>query len=457
MAGRFMAKALTVAVVVALLGGLAALAYVVRERVVANRPPEPQPPKRVELPGEVTLKIGLAESLLLEVEPARPEEQWVEPVVVYGQVVPNPQATVEVRAPFAGTLREHPGAWPQPGKWFKAGALLGWVDIRVGPQDKLDLQNKLNDAKQKHEEAVKTLKVQQTRLDSLDAAPKSIPQREREVARLEFNQAKTQEELARAVVNRLQEILTEINREGGRQTATWSFALTAPAAGEVTELAARPGAAVEAGALIVRLVDQRRPMVRLDLPPEVLPKGPPPVVDLSAIAPTPPALRGVRNQPLAAAPARTVRVHVLGLAPAVNPASQFAGYLYEVSGPPDENGDTIGGRHEGLMTDGLAWRPGLFVKANVPAVPSPPAKIRQAVSVPEAALLFHQGRALVYVLKSKDDKTICYARTEVQVLGRKDSRWVLAASQFLDDQVQVVVRNPQSLLSEEFKADVDND
>jgi hypothetical protein len=52
---------------------------------------------------------------------------------VYGRVVPNPRATAEVRAAFAGTLRARPGAWPALGAWATAGQVLGWVDIRVGP------------------------------------------------------------------------------------------------------------------------------------------------------------------------------------------------------------------------------------------------------------------------------------------------------------------------------------
>src|SRR5262249_46193335 len=80
------------------------------------------------------------ESYGIKDEPAR-AVTWYRPVLVYGRVVPNPQATIEVRSPFAGTLRADPNSpCPAPGQLVKKGQLLGRVDIRVGPQERLDLQ-----------------------------------------------------------------------------------------------------------------------------------------------------------------------------------------------------------------------------------------------------------------------------------------------------------------------------
>jgi hypothetical protein len=88
----------------------------------------------------------------------------------------------------------------------------------------------------------------------------------------------------------------------------------------------------------------------------------------------------------------------------------------------------------------------------------PTARSRLAVTVPVGAILFHQGRALVYVRV----KPGAYERREVRLLGREGDSWVLAARQTSDpsglEPGEVVVhRGTQVLLSEEFRSDVDTD
>src|SRR6266852_1569639 len=100
------------AVMLALLGGLLAGGYFMQKAIKSRRAAEGQagdmaaPKKRNDAPGQITLKTDYAAGLFLEVEPAMAENAWQEPLTVYGQVVPNPLATVEVRSPFSGTLRE---------------------------------------------------------------------------------------------------------------------------------------------------------------------------------------------------------------------------------------------------------------------------------------------------------------------------------------------------------------
>lgn len=416
-----------------------------------------KPKKRVDKAGEITLNADLAEGgLFLEVEPAKAESDWSEPVTVYGQVVPNPLATVEVRAPFGGVLREGSKPWPKPGQPLQVGDELGWVDIRVSPQDRLDLQNKLNEATLKHKGAVETLKVKQAQVRRLESASQSVPLRELEAVRVQLSEARTQEDLAKSALELWREALSEIDRPGQRRSSAWSYPLKAPAAGEVAELAGRPGTSVEPGALLIKLVDFRRPLVRLDLPPDTLRTGPPKTVDLWTVTPTPGALRGVRNQPRGGAEALKIQAALLGAASGVTVGSQYAGYFYEVETSPAKNGSASQPAISGSIADSIVWRPGLAVKAEV-RLSSPDARTQNAVSVPVTALLYHQGRALIYVRINKDGKTVTFARREVQVLGRKDNRCILAATQELDDKAAVVVRNAQRLLSEEFNRAGDDD
>jgi multidrug efflux pump subunit AcrA (membrane-fusion protein) len=94
------------------------------------------------------------------------------------------------------------------------------------------------------------------------------------------------------------------------------------------------------------------------------------------------------------------------------------------------------------------WRPGLFVKAFVKV---PGAAAETAVSVSPSALLYHDGRALVYVRIGPGR----YERREVQVLGQEQGRWVLASG--VETGEPVVCRRAQVLLSEEFRANADDD
>jgi hypothetical protein len=223
----------------------------------------------------------------------------------------------------------------------------------------------------------------------------------------------------------------------------WRQVLTAPAAGEVAELGAGPGTAVEPGTLLLRLTDVRRPLVRLDLPPEVLGQGAPAQVELEPCGTT----AGGRR----AAPPR-VRARLVGAAPEVDVVSQYAGYFYEVI-PPESP----------ARPDGLAWRPGLFVKGDLAGEPEAGTKPQPAVSVPAGAVLYHEGRALVYVVEERTEETTRYVRCEVRVLGRQDGRCVLverptvAGPGRLMAGAQVVVIGTQFLLSQEFKGSADAD
>src|SRR5690349_23128769 len=90
--------------------------------------------------GLVGLEDDEAERYGLKMEAAR-SVSWVPRVRVYGRVVPNPEATVEVRSPFAGVLRPAANSsWPALGQRIRAEQMLGLVDVRVGPGVRLELK-----------------------------------------------------------------------------------------------------------------------------------------------------------------------------------------------------------------------------------------------------------------------------------------------------------------------------
>jgi RND family efflux transporter MFP subunit len=425
-------------VAVAFLGGAVVLGFALHGIMHDRRGPHAaeESAQESKLAGNNVVKLGaeLAESHGLREEAAK-EVDWHERVLAYGRVVTNPRAVAEVRAPFAGTLRGAPHSnWPALGSRVEAGQVLGWLDIRVGPQERLDLEMKLREAGAKLQGAEDVFKIQQervTRFQSLEG-PGAISRADLDQALVQLSDARTQLVTAKAAVQQWEDALAEISQQGDRKGTTWSQPLKAPATGEITDLAGRPGMVLEAGGLVARVVDFRRALVRLDIPPDALAGGPPSAVEFFTSVESPPAMKGTGNPPGPGAINRPLRGELVGAAPQLDASSQLAGYWYEVDTGPSGGG----------------WRPGLFVQAfmNVQE-----AKPRHAVAVPETALLYHQGRALVYVRIAPGK----FERREVQVLGREASCWVLASG--IAPGESVVSRRAQVLLSEEFRSAADND
>ena len=445
-----------------LIGGLLSVAYWVNGQMRSERAKEGgedrvQSPRRTK-DGVVELGTDEAERYALEEAPAR-AISWVERVPVYGQVVANPKATVEVRSPFSGALRAASDTpWPSLGRWVRSGQTLGWIDIRIGAQERLALQDNLNTARLKKQGAEKVVALQRERVNRVESVSRSqiVPGQQLDDAKVLLAEAETQLAIATAAVELWQKSLEEVDRPGQRGTTIYSHPLVSPGNGEVTELAALPGMSIEAGGLVAQLVDFRRMLLRLEIPPEMLAAGPPGPLRLQAIASGPAGLAGVVPATASADPPATVEAIPVGPATRVDAATQFIGYWYE-SEPERLDGAAGESSSVSAPSDALGtwWRPGLQVKASLTL---PTARSRPAVTVPAGAVLFHQGRALVYVRV----KPGAYERREVRPLGREGDSWALAARQTsdpsgLEPDAVVVHRGAQVLLSEEFRSDVDAD
>ncbi|HJZ93226.1 MAG TPA: HlyD family efflux transporter periplasmic adaptor subunit, partial [Gemmataceae bacterium] len=373
--------ALVLTAVAALLGGAYWVHHQARQRRAAEGGDAVQAPRRA---ANSVVKLGkeLAESHGIQDEPAQAVE-WAPRMTAYGRVVPNPRATAEIRAVLPGTLRaDSEAAWPAIGTRVQTGKRFGWLDVRVGPQERLDLLSKLNEARAREQGAREVVRIQRERVERLSVAGSGVSRAELDAAQTQLAEAETGLGTAKAAVQGWQEALDAIDRQGERSESPWRLRLAAPIDGEVTEVLARPGMAVEAGATVARVVEFRFALVRLELPADLLTAGPPPRVDLTAVAPRPPALDGASNRPEPESPPPTIPATLVGHAPGIDPVSQLAAYWYEV--------DTT--RSAGNPP--VSWRPGLFVKADV-AVPK--AATRRAVTVAGTALLYHQGRVLAFV------------------------------------------------------------
>jgi hypothetical protein len=270
---------------------------------------------------------------------------------------------------------------------------------------------------------------------------------------------------ARAAEAIWQQARDELEGKKAARGDTWVRSLTVPAeAGpdallELTEMAAQPGTAVEAGGLVARLVDYRQPLIRLDLPADLVRQAPPPTeVEVRILAPGGPGVRGIGNQPEPLAPESAMRAVRIGPAPQMDASSQFVSYLYQV-GAPLPSGSAGPAIAEPAAAQALRrlWRPGLFVTAQLENEQAAP---QDAVSVPAGALLYHEARALIYVQIEPDR----YQRREVRVLGYQGDRCVLAPWSLLDPPTiglrkyeRVVSDQAQVLLAAEFRRDTDDD
>jgi len=429
---------LTLAAVGALLGG----AYLIRKQIAAERAAEADEgaqPQRNVASGRIKLGAALAKQHI-KVAEVKEIDDWVPKMSVYGRVVPNAGATVEVRAAFAGRLRTANGnKWPSIASHVKAGDLLGQLEVR-GPQDRLDLESKLTEAQQKLEGAKRVLSIHQERVKRFESVPPSFARGDYDAAQVALAEAETQLASSAAAIKLWQDALTALDQGGDLKHITWTIPVTAPADGEITELVGRPDMFIESGGLVAKAVDFRKALVRIDIPLNLLTAAPPKTLTLQVLPPTPPAFEGPTNRPEPPESAQGLAAELVGVAPQVDPTLQAAGYLYKV----EDKGSVAPGT---LPTN--LWRPGLFVKAQLDVNAAKPIS---AFAVPKSALLFHQGRALVY--RQMGNSPGVYQRVEVAVRGREGTNWMVTGD--LVDGDPVVIEGALLLLSEEFRADVDD-
>jgi multidrug efflux pump subunit AcrA (membrane-fusion protein) len=434
---------LVLGLVAALLGG----GWLLHQRLLAERAaeaerdkPQVNPPSRLGDRILIRLDDKKVDEYGLRIEPAE-KWTWKPQLTVFGRVVTHPRMASEVRTASAGVIRPAgEGEGPALGKHLDAGHVLAYLDVRVTPQDRLDLLVKLGEAEAREKETKNIVEIQNERVTRLQAAPRSVSQGELDAARKDQAEARLQQAAAESAAGHLRKSVKALEAVA-RGDSVWRQPLTTPAAGILVEITARPGTAVEAGALVARLLDDRKALVRLDFPVAVLADGPPESVELTVVDATPPSLEGASHRLEPVRPKPGLKAVRLGPAAQVDAASQLAGWWYEIDLA------ALPSAARGL------WRPGLYVKTSITAPGVAPVP---ATAVPSSAILYHQGRALVYV--QYDEKKPWFEKREVHVLGHVDDRWVLQPGS-VDPGEPVVARRAQMLLSHEFlnRGDDDDD
>jgi hypothetical protein len=390
------------------------------------------------------IKLGAKEAELnTQVEKIK-DIEWHPKVPVYGRVINNPDAITEMRAAWAGRLGSADGKWPSLAAHVKGGEVLGFLEVRP-PQDRLDLVSKRNEARLKLEGARTIWAYQHDRVKRFESAPTSFARSEMDAALVALADAQTQVAINEAAAKLWQDALAAFDQNGDLKQITWTLPLITPANGEITELGGRPGTTVEAGSLIAKIVDFRKTLIRVDIPLST-PTAPPPTLTFSVPGAGPPGFDGPNNRPEPPEPSLLLKGELIGAAAQVD-QTQAAGYLYKVS-------EKSTAAKEAIPVGFL--RPGLFVKAQLEIQ----GKVVSGLSVPKSALVYHQGRALVYIeLPSRDkageaQKARFFQRVEVSVLARDGNTWIVNGSLVEGD--LVVIEGALYLLSAEFRTDSDD-
>ena len=181
--------------------------------------------------------------------------------------------------------------------------------------------------------------------------------------------------------------------------------LTVPISGSVTAVGARPGEIVEAGQVLLELVDMSRPVVRVAWPAD--------------------AGRPLERISLLPFDGSVVQATLIGPAPEADPLTRQPAYLY---------------RSRERWAGAVPGTP-------IGAVASGGASV-QGVLVPDAAVVQWEGLAWAYLQRGPGE----YARVRVPTEQPSRGGWIVGAPLAPGD--RVVVIGVQELLSEEFRARV---
>lgn len=311
-----------------------------------------------------------------------------------GRVLPRLNGSAEIRAPFAGRL-DASTRLPMPGERVRKGQVLGIFEQNVGGTEQLSLaaeRVRLQAELAQAEADVAQVRATVSRLEKLAGV---VAEKEVVAARSELTKATQRESGARRGLSLLG------SRRSGRGFVRQRF--VAPISGVVAEVAVTLGQQVDAQGLLFTVVDPSVVWVEASIFP----------ADLERAA-------GARSATVRvdAFPDRTFIGRVVSLGSTVDSHTQAVRALFEVANP------------EALL------RPGMFADVALGS-----GKVREALAVPDDAVVESEGRRFVYVKKGPES----FESREV-VLGARDGA-VWEVRKGLAPGERVVVRGTYQLRS----------
>jgi len=329
----------------------------------------------------------------------------VDPVVVaYGRLQEDPATGFVLRAPVAGMLRAAEGrSWPAVGEELADGAVAGLMEPRLAPAERIALTERLAAARAESAAAQASLtaaRAAHERARTLNAENKNVSDRA-----LQEAEARLKGEEARAAAALETARLLEAAL---RQPA--ATPLTLARGGEVVEVLAQPGEAVEGGQALLRVARFEKLLARVDVP----------AGDSVAPRVTSARIMALGHEE------RALPGEAVALGTSVDPATQGQPFVFRIP------------------TQGLPLRPGMAVTAWLRA----PGARRKGVVVPRSAVIYTEGKPWVYVRRGEG----AFTRRAVTLERPLAGGWFVPGGLAAGD--QVVTTGAQVLLSEESKSQI---
>jgi hypothetical protein len=328
-------------------------------------------------------------------------------LVAYGRFQEDPSRAFTLRSPAAGIARAAAGRdWPRLGESLGDGVLVATLQPRFTPLERVDLQSRLTGAQADVAATTAALEASKAafeRTKALNAAEKTASDRA-----LQEADARVKAETAK--LKAATETASAIDASiAARAGATGPMPLPLERGGEVVELAAQPGEAVESGQPLLRVAKFDRLLARIALPSGVRPPG----------------------------DVRAARILPLGREDRVLEGRRVA----RAASDPQLLGETF---LFSVEAGELPLRPGMALTAYL-ALPGEPAK---GVLLPRSAIVRQEGAPWAYV-RTADDKV---TRRPVEQATPTEAGWFVPAGFKAGE--SVVVAGAQMLLSEELKAKI---
>lgn len=329
---------------------------------------------------------------------------------VYGRVIPNPNTTYDVFAPYAGELIVD-SKWPSLAATVTKGDVVGSLKVRVSPEIVADLRSRLKESEARLPSDLDAVESLSQIVKGLQpVANKQILSRT-ELDAAMANLAKAQAQVAsdRSIVSSLASVLAEAEISEDTHSSHFRLPLVLSKSGQVTDLFVSTSCFVEAGQHLARIVDQSKQIVRFEIP-------------LSNYS----ELEKTQNAITVTVGGSEVKGKYLGDTGEVSPSSQLRQYLFE------------------FKDEGRSLRPGQVVQGRLDlGVQASDVQTNPALEIPSSALLYHQGLPLVFV-KISDE---AFQRRSVQVLSFAETKVVIRSASDTSRDLQIGVAEGESVVT----------
>ena len=353
----------------------------------------------VQLDSDAERRAGIR-TQVLEARNITPE------IVAYGHLEEDPATTFVLRAPIGGTLRESSAhSWPRVGERLETGTMVGNVEPRFTPNERIGLNTQLASARSDLDSAtasVSAARAAYERARQLNADNKNIADRVVQEAEAHLHSEEARAKSAAETVGVVEASLTSTGLAAPQ-------ALKAGRPGEVVEVLAQPGESIEPGVPLLRLAQLDLLLARIDVP-----IGDP--ITQGAIT--------ARIVPAGHEDEKALNAQRVAIGAAVDPHALGLPLLFRLAGTR------------------FGLRPGLAVTAYIPGM----GRAGQGFLIPQAAIVRMGGRAWAYVQIAEEK----FERRPVSLDQPAGDGYAVTTGYIAGDRIVVV--GAQSLLSEEFKS-----